>query len=600
MPEMSKEQRNAVDFHDGALLLLAGPGSGKTFVITHRIKALIDSGVDASSILVITFTKAAALQMKDRFLNLVSPHMPSVSFGTFHAIFYSILKNHNSYRSVVPITDKEKLNMLKRALEIAGCECFCSDFDDYNRTLSLISACKNNGNAPNDFIQDMYSKEDFKKVFDSYQLLLHEFGKIDFDDMICDCLLLLQSDEKTRRYWQDKYKYILIDEFQDISGTQYELIKILASPENNIFVVGDDDQSIYRFRGARVELMHSFLRDYPNAKKDLLSTNYRSTGNIVAAAKKVIQDNIDRFSKNIIADRDLGEPICLIKHSSQLSQYSCIVRTINDLIDSGKNINEIAILVRTNRQGAEYAALLRTNNIPTCFNSLDRPFSSLYIRDICAYMALANGELSRENMLRIMNKPLRYIRRAAITKDNFTEKELLDFYSSDSHMRLRIMELFDHIRRIRTMRPKLAIRYICNTIGYSSWVKENVTVEKYSDYKLDISAFETLVNDLYSYDEVKEKIEQIQGVNDEKQQNNITAGVRIQTFHSSKGLEYEYVIIPDVNEGKMPSKTSRSREEIEEERRMFYVAITRAKDRLFMFYRDDDGLKPSRFISKII
>ena len=604
MPEMNISQRRAVNFHDGALLLLAGPGSGKTTVLTHRIRALIDSGVKDSDILVITFTRAAALEMQERFVRLMAPREAHVSFGTFHAIFYSILRYHRAYRKVVPITDKDKIRYMKRALEISGLEDECKDFDDIVRSLGIISACKNNGADPASFGQDMYPRDSFVKLFEAYNGLLHDFGLIDFDDMVGECLKLLKSDSEFCVFWQRKFKYILIDEFQDISSNQYELVKLLAYPEYNIFAVGDDDQSIYAFRGANVGLMRRMLDDIPGAVQDALCVNYRSTAEIVSAASKVIAGNKDRFDKKITAREGIEavkDSVCVEKCRTKNVQIERCIEIIKQERASGIEPTDIALLVRTNRQGAEYAGYLRAVGVEVAYNDSRVPFSSVYVRDICAYMSIAAGDHSRVNYLCIINKPLRYIRREAMSAETVSRDMLVGYYASDSHMLRRIDEMYRHLDRMKTMRPQLALRYICNTIGYDKYVKENTSAEKYAEYLEEKDAFLALIRDCGSYREVEDLIA---AVRDEAKVSGKNGGneygVRIMTYHGSKGLEFDTVIIPDANENKIPSRSAHTPAEIEEERRMFYVAMTRAKRHLRILYRSDENLKPSRFIEKLM
>lgn len=603
MPDMNVSQRRAVSFHDGALLLLAGPGSGKTTVLTHRIRALIESGVKDSDILVITFTKAAALEMQERFIRLMEPEEAHVSFGTFHAIFYSILRYHRAYRKVVPITDKDKIKYMKRALEISGLEDECKDFDDIIRSLGFISACKNNGADPGEYHQDMYAPESFKTLYDAYNGLLRDFGLIDFDDMVGECLKLLKKDADFCRFWQGKFKYILIDEFQDISANQYELVKLLAFPEYNIFAVGDDDQSIYAFRGANVGMMRRLLTEIPGATQDALSVNYRSTKEIVSAAGVIISDNKDRFDKTITA-REGIEPVkdsvitekCMTKNA-QIERCAEIIKRATA---SGLELTDIAVLVRTNRQGAEYAGYLRAMGVEVAYNDVRVPFASQYIKDICAYMAIAAGDHSRANYLCIVNKPLRYIRRDSMSSETVSRDMLMKYYASDAHMCRRVIEMYHHFDRLRTMSPQLGLRYICNTIGYDKYVKENTSADKYQDYLEEKEAFLSLIRECGSYREVEELLNVIRDKAKSAPKSTQEYGVRIMTYHGSKGLEFDTVILPDVNENKIPSRSAHTVAEVEEERRMFYVAVTRAKRHLRILYRSDDNLKPSRFIAKLI
>ena len=602
MPEMNVSQRRAVAFHDGALLLLAGPGSGKTTVLTHRIRELIGSGVKDSDILVITFTKAAALEMQERFLNLMAPLAPQVTFGTFHAIFFSILRSHRAYRKVSPITDKDKIRYMKRAFEMSDLNSEYADFDDVIKSLGLISACKNNGNDPRVFEQDMFDKDSFGKLFSSYNGLLKDFGLIDFDDMVNTCLEVLKNDHEFCELWQKRFKYILIDEFQDISGNQYELIKLLSYPEYNIFAVGDDDQSIYAFRGANVGLMRKLLEDIPGAVKDDLDVNYRSVKEIVDLAGVIIKDNTDRFPKKISAGCDVKgtDAVSILKCAGRDEQYSHILKIIHEAILKGIDYDDIAILTRTNRQGEEYAALLRSEGIICAYDDTRIPFSSSHIQDVCAYMSIASGDCLRSSYLRIINRPVRYIKREALSGERVDRDKLLEYYRSDQHMVGRIKDMYAKLDRIKNMSPYLALKFIRNTIGYDRYVKEEIPADKYAEYKEEMDAFGDLIKKLGSYRDVEDTLDAIRGnAKDKKDKPGIMHGVRVMTYHGSKGLEFNTVILPDVNENKIPSRSAHTPAAIEEERRMFYVAVTRAKRYLRILYRADDNLKPSRFIAKL-
>ncbi|MCR5595969.1 MAG: ATP-dependent helicase [Lachnospiraceae bacterium] len=599
---MNISQQRAVDFKDGTMLLLAGPGSGKTSVLTHRIKALMDSGVRDSDILVITFTKAAALEMQERFMHLLAPKSANVSFGTFHAIFYSILRHHRAYRKVAPIKDKEKINMIKRALEISSLTDECADHDDLLRALGLISSCKNNGNDPSVFTQDMFDVQDFERLFNAYDGLLHDFGMIDFDDMINECLKLLKKDREFCFFWQKKFKYILIDEFQDISASQYELVKILAYPENNIFAVGDDDQSIYGFRGANISLMHRLLEEIPGAVRNELDINYRSVKKIVEAAGLVISENKDRFEKNITAYRcDETGRVTITSCIGKERENEEVVKIIKHKLEAGIPPDEIAILTRTNRVGGEYAALILSEGIACSFTDPHIPFSSEHIKDLRAYMAVASGDNKRANFLRIVNRPVRYIKRDSMPYEYVQKEELLRYYAKDPYMVRRINELFSNIKRLKTMSPYLGLKFICNAMGYDRYVKENVSADKYNEYLSEKESFGALIKKAGSYRDMEEMLYVVR----EKAIENSSRkgeeyGIKIMTYHGSKGLEFDTVILPDVNENKTPSKAAHTPAEIDEERRMFYVAMTRAKNSLNMLYRTDENLKPSRFIDKII
>ena len=295
----NEAQQEAVDFYQGPCLTLAGPGSGKTAVITHRTKNLIEKyGVSPSEILVVTFTKAAAMEMKERFLSLTNQTSTTATFGTFHAVFFTVLKYAYHYRAENIIRDEQKVVFIRNLLRH-----FPIDYEDENECiqtlLSEISGVKNSNIPIEHYYSSNFPEHTFRDVFMNYQKMLQKNRLIDFDDMLVYTYELFSQRKDILALWQKKFRYILIDEFQDINGLQYEIIRMLAAPENNLFVVGDDDQSIYRFRQARPEIMLNFEKDYADAKRIVLNYNYRSDGNIVAAAGRLIAHNTGRFAKDI-------------------------------------------------------------------------------------------------------------------------------------------------------------------------------------------------------------------------------------------------------------------------------------------------------------
>jgi len=600
MPNNNKNQsqENAINHIDGPMLVIAGPGSGKTYVLTYRIKNLITNNIDPSKILVITFTRAAALEMQTRYKLLDNDNASKVVFGTFHSIFFNILKSDNSGKKYTLISDKEKIEYICNVLDSLSLSNLKSDIEEINTTLSLISGCKNNGNNPINYAQERFDSNLFESIFIEYNKLLSMFDKVDFDDMINKSLELINKNTSLRDYWQNRFQYILIDEFQDISKNQYELIKVLSIKHKNIFSVGDDDQSIYRFRGAKVELMKQFIEDFKDTKIEKLSINYRSTSNIVKFAGMVINENKNRFEKTIISNNISGDIVHIEKTKDSISEHKRVLDIINQF-SINKTNTKIAILVRTNRQAIYWSKILELNHIKS--NSVNRtdPFSTKYIVDIITYFKIANGDNSRSNFLRILNKPMRFINREALTNSIVTSNDVLHFYKNDNFMKIRINEMFCNIKRLSTMSPFLAVHYIRNTIGFDRYVKENETIDNFNMYKDDIELFTDFVKVCRSYDEVFEKLLMLKEQNNNKD-NDDEGHVSIKTYHASKGLEYETVILPDLNEGVVPPKKCSTVEELEEERRMLYVAITRAKKNLYILFREDNNKMISSFIKNTI
>ena len=361
-------QAEAIAHRDGPMLVLAGPGSGKTYTITQRIRCLIEEGgVQPDSILVITFTRAAAEEMKGRFFRLTEGKFYPVNFGTFHAIYYHILKSAYHYQSGNILSEHEKRELLKTVLfRQKGLPSM--EEDQLELLLNQISRYKNDGcpgvlpDGPQEMPQaGALSKEQFFAVYSAYSREAKERRKLDFDDMVLECRNLFLQYPSILAAWQKKFRYILVDEFQDINAMQYEVLRMLALPENNLFVVGDDDQSIYAFRGARPEFMLGFQKDYPQARRVELSINYRSTPEILSCAGKLISVNKNRFEKKSRAASGHGEAVRFLGFPDREAQNEKIA---GELLEAGEERGKTAVIFRTNRDAAELAELLTKKGIP--------------------------------------------------------------------------------------------------------------------------------------------------------------------------------------------------------------------------------------------
>ncbi len=359
----SKEQLQAIHHGDGPMMVLAGPGSGKTFVITHRIQYLVEHyGVPPEEILVITFTRAAALEMQERFERLMGGIGQNVTFGTFHAIYFQILKRSYHYEQSAIITEKEKREYLKEALE-QNLEEEESGDSYIPLLLNDISKIKNEGLLPDGFQAAYLPDGCFQKIFDDYQNRMRMKRKLDFDDMVLLCRQLLQKQPELLAMWRDIYRYILIDEFQDINRMQYEVVKLLSAPRNNLFVVGDDDQSIYGFRGSDPSIMLGFPEEYQDSETVLLKENYRCTEQIVKSAVKLIDHNKNRFIKKLRAKKEGDRDVILTGSDSKEAEAEEIVTLIKAYRQYG-DYRDIAILFRTNLSASFLAQKLSQEQIP--------------------------------------------------------------------------------------------------------------------------------------------------------------------------------------------------------------------------------------------
>ena len=587
MTNYSSNQKKAIEHGAGPLMVLAGPGSGKTFVITHRIKYLIEGpGINPAHILVVTFSRAAAKEMKDRFEKLCKKSL--VTFGTFHSVFFNLLKTAYGFGSEQIASDELRYTLIKELIKRNAIE-----NEDINtlagNLLNEIALVKQDNISIKNYYSNSISSDTFKKIYSDYESELEARGKLDFEDMLSLTYELLSERSDILKAVQNRYRYILVDEFQDINFLQYNIIKLMAGEKQNITVVGDDDQSIYRFRGARPEIMLGFERDFRNVKKVFLDINFRSSTQIVNASTKLISFNSKRFPKSFKAKNGDGAPVSLIEFKNPFLEVNSIIKDIKDYIKSGQDINNIAVLYRTNLSPRLLIERLMRNNIPfTIRDAIPNLFDHWVAKDIISYIKLAINMGDKSDLLRISNKPNRYISRDSLSSSRANIETLFDYYDDKSYMIKRIVELREHLRTIKNLKPATALRYIRNVVGYDEYIEEYCDmngVESDDCYSilgdLENSAAEyNTFNDWFVHmDEYKDEL-----IEARKKSNENDKGVRLMTFHSSKGLEFDIVYIIDVNEGSVPYKKAKGVDEIEEERRMFYVAMTRARKKLFICY----------------
>ena len=583
----SSNQKKAIEHGAGPLMVLAGPGSGKTFVITHRIKYLIEGpGRNPAHILVVTFSRAAAKERKDRFEKLCSKSL--VTFGTFHSVFFNLLKMAYGFGSEQIASDELRYTLIKELIKRNAIE-----NEDINtlagNLLNEIALVKQDNISIKNYYSNSISSDTFKKIYIDYESELEARGKLDFEDMLSLTYELLSERNDILKAVQNRYRYILIDEFQDINFLQYNIIKLMAGEKQNVTVVGDDDQSIYRFRGARPEIMLGFERDFRNVKKVFLDINFRSSTQIVNASTKLISFNSKRFPKNFKAKNGDGAPVSLIEFKNPFLEVNSIIKDIKDYIKSGQDINNIAVLYRTNLSPRLLIERLMRNNIPfTIRDAIPNLFDHWVAKDIISYIKLAINIGDKSDLLRISNKPNRYISRDSLSSSRANIETLFDYYDDKSYMIKRIVELREHLRTIKNLKPATALRYIRNVVGYDEYIEEYCDmngVESDDCYSIlgDLENSAAEYNDFNDWfvhmDEYKDEL-----IEARKKSNENDKGVRLMTFHSSKGLEFDIVYIIDVNEGSVPYKKAKGVDEIEEERRMFYVAMTRARKKLCICY----------------
>ena len=611
VPERKKNpnQEKAIMHTVGPAQIFAGPGSGKTYVTVHRIQYLIThKGIDPSHILVITFTKAAALEMQERFFRLMEPEKPPVKFGTFHAVFYHILKQSAQYRGYSIITESEKKKLIRQIIRMHK-RFACIQEEDLEELIASVNAHQESSSAGPLSVRKI-KEEDVNFLTKEYESYLKEFHQMDFGGIIRHCRALLHEDPKALALWQSRFQFILIDEFQDISPDQYEIMQLLAAPENNIFIVGDDDQSIYGFRGASPDSMQTFMKDYPNAERIFLDINYRCNGQIVDAAGRVVSENKNRVDKNIRAahENGTGFRIQIFENEAEEEQY--VLQCLHEKLSQGE-LNQCAMICRTNYDCAMWAQTLNKGGIPfTMKEKPKNPFEHFVIQDITAYLLLADGQSDRRYFLRIMNRPVRYFKRESVPNEHVSKDKMLAYYRNTPALQREVIKLFRDMDSLRGKKLHLQIHYIRKVIGYDKYLREKYGMDKAEELIQTAVDFQKLSERFYTLQDLVDYISQYsetlhnaqeQKSGDKQLQESEAgehAGIRLMTMHASKGLEFDTVYLPNCQEGKIPSAKSQTPDEIEEERRMFYVAMTRAKQELCITaYKGKSGKDtPSRFL----
>lgn len=614
--KLNRGQDEAIKHGNGPCMVLAPPGSGKTLIVTERTRYLIEeSGVRPDQILVITFTRYAAREMKERFERLTAGKNYPVTFGTFHSIFYGILKCAYGIGANNLMSEKESSVLLQEVLDQTNIESTPEVEDEEELVRELlreVGMVKNGLYHLKDFHSKYLTQDEFAEVFRSYEHQKKELKKFDFDDMLVQCYALFRKKPEILQGWQKRFQYILIDEFQDINRVQYEVIRMLAAPRYNLFVVGDDDQSIYGFRGAKPELMLYMKQEFPSLRTISLTVNYRSTEFITGAAARVILHNDTRFYKRVQSFRGRGQNIHVQEVLDEQEEAQYVTEEIQKKLDQGIKPGEIAVLFRAAVQARMISEILSKHRIPFEMRDYVTNFYRHFIvKDMMAYLQLAAGKRDRSLFLTICNRPLRYLARNSMENRQVNFEDLRKFYCDKDWM-LDIIDQFDvDVRMMKNMAPYAAIQYIRKKIGYDDFLKEYAEKHQISWKQLmDVMAeLEERSKNFKSYDEweihiakytqeleeQQAKARKIKGERENK--------VQLMTIHSAKGLEFEDVFVIHANEGEIPHQKAEKKDEIEEERRLFYVALTRAKNNLCISYitqKNGNSIKPSRFVEELL
>ena len=626
LESLNPTQLDAVEHTEGPLLILAGAGSGKTRVLTHRVAYLIDQGLAApEEVLAITFTNKAAREMKDRVALLVGPDSRKMWVSTFHAFCARILRAHAEklgYKRGFSIYDgADQVRLVKRCIVELG-----KDPKRFNpRSFQAqISSAKNVLMPPDDFLRNTegYIAETVAEVYDLYQRRLYENNAMDFDDLIMQTVALLELFPEVRDRYQTRFKYVHVDEYQDTNHAQYRLVNVLAAAHRNLCVVGDDDQSVYSWRGADIRNILDFERDYPEAKVVKLEQNYRSTQTILDAANAVVANNASRKAKELWTAGGEGERIRVFAASDEYAEARFVVSEVEKLTDRGASPREIAAFYRTNAQSRALEDVLVREGVPYQIVGGVRFYERAEIKDAMAYLAVISNPADSVGLERIINVPKRGLGNTSVAKlQDHARRNGLTLYESLAEVPAAglagkaekacasVRKLFEGWRvAAREVSPAELIGAVLDESGYRGELRAENTVEAESR----LENLEELINAAREYERVEPE-PTLDGFLQEQalysQQDSVTSeggSVTLMTLHNAKGLEFDHVFVVGMEEGTFPHARSLDEQNLEEERRLAYVGITRAKKTLTLTHaklRSNWGEReyrmPSRFLSEI-
>lgn len=664
--QLNRGQSDAVMHADGPCVVIAPPGSGKTKVLTLRIGALIgDYGVPPRQILVVTFTRSAAEQMRERYLQSSGKTETEAAFGTFHAVFFRILRESlqmgarlDGYRMGQPLrilSEREKREILTSIVNQTKAR--REQFPDIEQLCAYVSKCKNRMEAEGgmDIAAESSVKEPgtaadeessaqepghaadeesgakepedamdadciAEKILREYRRACRELGVLDFEDITVCCLRLLQDTRNAHilTYWRDKYRYFLVDEFQDVSPLQFMILRLIAAPHDNLFMVGDDDQSIYGFRGSDPKLMLALSSYYPQMRICYLTVNYRSGRRIVEAARHLIAQNKLRYEKEITAGRTVDGSVRIVVCPEKRSQ----ARAVYDALCHVPEDETAAVIVRTNAQAAEMERIIGQTGLRV-FAARSREAQSIYAhpvaKDVLAYLLLAAESVSErkdantvravptpeclEALLRIVNKPYRAVSRHAVIASRGSIEMLVRFYEGNEAMGKTLHTFQAQLQCLAKLPPFAALAYLCRGIGYERTLPDE-TVRGGEAREEALFVLGALRREAKEMQDQREWIHAAADGRAIPMQTKEPQGrTRVITMHACKGLEFDHVVLPGLNEGVIPHKKAFLPEEIEEERRLLYVAMTRARKTLLMtcvHKQGDQKFQMSRFLRDLI
>ena len=612
--KLNDKQKEAVMHVDGPCLVLAGAGSGKTRVLTERIVNLINNGVSPYNILAITFTNKAAREMRERVYNSIEEEANKIFIGTFHSLGLKIVRENASvigYSNNVTILDRDDVNtLIKRFMKELNLD---TEHYPVKSILNKISFAKNEGLSPEEF--DKFAKAPLDmaacKVYKMYESALKRSNSVDFDDLLILPLRIFKKDKSVLEKYQEHFKYILVDEYQDTNMVQYDMCKLLASKYRNLFVVGDMDQSIYSFRFANYMNVINFEKDNKDAKVIVLDENYRSTNNILNAANDVIKNNKERKEKNLWSSKGDGDKIKYIRCDNELEEASTVVRLTKELLDKGEKPSEIAVLYRTNGQSRVFEEAFLKENIPFKIVGSYFFYNRKEIKDLISYMHLIYNNNDDASLERVINVPRRGIGSKTIerlrSEASISDKSMFEVVNSGKELGFKnlIIDLTneskntDLVGLVDVILDKTGIR---KELEEKNDLESEIRLENLNEFKSIALAFQE--KGIFSLEEFLENISLVSDKNEYKE---VDDGINLMTLHSAKGLEFNDVFLVGMEEGIFPHNRSfESESELEEERRLCYVGITRAKEHLWLMNAKKRTLFgqvsmnfPSRFIKEI-
>ena len=605
MYELNNNQREAAEHLAGPMMVLAGPGSGKTAVITARAARLVTQ--DVGGVLVITYSKAAAGEMERRYKSLGNHSSGDITFGTFHSVFFRMLRRGRDYNLDGLMQEGEQREVIRGLLTQMQYE---PDYDLMAKILLELSLMRNDFYQAEHYHCTVIASEDFREMYRGYEAYKTSRNKFDFDDMLCHTYNMLETDERQLAFWRQRFPSIMIDEFQDINRVQYETVKLLAAPSDNLFIVGDDDQSIYRFRGSRPEFLLNFPKDFPQTRQVTLETNYRSTDSIITYANNLITHNKMRYSKSIVGTGRVGRSPTLLTSEDQITEAALVGEHIRRLLKRGADLDSIAIAFRLNIQSQAIMDAFTNMGIPfKCRDEMPTIYEHWVAEDFFAYLRLARRMGLRQktgfdpDAERIINKPWRYISRSFIIESKRADANIFTAYKRNPRLHIAskntIEELYNHLLTLSKLNTSDAISYIRRNMGYNGHIIDTCEYRKINSDGLFELADEVQTAAKSFPDPMGFADHGAQMIKAAKERGGEGACCTLTTLHSAKGLEFDIVFLVGLTEEILPHILSKTPAEIEEERRLFYVGVTRAKNVLYLSTtksRYGKDMKPSRFL----